>query len=179
MQKLIAPVATFAVLVSSAVAAEDPQLSIAAETPHVEIARLQTARRGITLPDLEIRFLIDARCPESEVPLSLMLSIADSRHHVPAVEIGAVLASGLSVSVPARQMAPVFMHDFCTDASEQRAAMVPDLLSAQGSLTCGRENEAPNSVKYASTGVDVSLSCSAIAGPPEPDTVPEGELVDF
>ena len=172
-------IATGLAAVSGPAAGEDPRLSIAAEPPRVEIPEQQAARHGIVLPSLEIRFRIDARCPAPQVPVSLMLSIADSRRYVPANEIGAVLESGLTITVPSPQIAPVFMHDFCTDKGTRREATVPGLLSAQGSLACGSADDPAASINYASAGVDVNLACPGEAGEADSEGENEDRLFDL
>jgi len=141
--------------------AEDPQLTIAADRPIIELSHRQLTRRGVVLPSLEVHFRIDARCPMPHTPVSMMLSIADSRRHVQGTEIDSALNSGLSITVPAPQIAPVFMPGFCAGDDTRQDATVPDLLSVQGSLTCGSEDDSSTTVSYASAGIDVSLRCPA------------------
>ena len=169
MTKALIVVAVGIVAACRPAIAEDLQLTIAADTPIIELSQRQLTRRGVVLPSLEVHFRIDARCPTPHTPVSMMLSIADSRRHVPGSEIDSALNSGLSITVPAPQIAPVFMPGFCAADDTRRDATVPDLLSVQGSLTCGSKDEPSTTIKYASAGVAVSLRC------PADDEQPVGE----
>ena len=67
-----------------------------------------------------------------------------------------------AVTIPASQIGPVAVEDFCAGNSddsdtEQRVIRIPAVLSAQASLLC--ESDAGSNITYASESLDVTLHC--------------------
>lgn len=155
---LFVPVAS---LSSTSIAWAD-ELALSANTPEVSISTRPAGRNFMRLPALKYDFAVDASCGDGLSPESLSLSIADTRvtnslnnDTGPRVE--------LSVNVPASQIGPIAVDQFCstdsTDSGEDGHATlrVPAVLSAQAALMCF--SESGNEMTYASESLDVLLRC--------------------
>lgn len=121
------------------------------------------------LPDLEYQFRIDAVCRRGLSPASLSLAIADTRRNFNAEQIAAGALDEVRLLVPAAQIAPVVIQDFCVaeggageTASAASPLTVPAALSAQASLLC--LGDADQSMKYASANLDILLVCDVAGG---------------
>jgi hypothetical protein len=156
------------------------RLEFAAEPPVVAVPATTPGRRFIDLPALEYRFEVQAACTGNRTPRSLSISVADSRVALAGAAINADAAGELVLTVPARQLAPIAVDDFCvaapvageTAAEESEAASsfiaasapphlltVPAVVSAQASLVCG--DDAGSSIRYVTKPLAVTLACAA------------------
>jgi hypothetical protein len=144
-------------------------LNVTASEPQIHISRRAGRRDYLHLPSLEYAFLLSARCGAEFEPLSVSLSIADSRKSLPANHL-AELASGveLKMTVPAKQLAPLAIENFCVEnedekkpdtASTEATVLVHAIYSAQASLLCGNDDQ--QQIVYASRPLDVTLICGA------------------
>lgn len=152
-------------------------LSVAAETPEVSVKPQVPGRRSLSLPSLEYAFSVEARCPDDWTPESLSLNIADSRISRTGKDLENQVNQQLDITVPARQLAPLTLRDFCvidpvgegsTTAAEKpvlprqvagssRLSLVAAL--AHASLRCTRDDE--HKTVYVSQPLDVTLICEA------------------
>ena len=93
-------------------------------------------------------------------PETLSLSIADTRVTKNQEDIQST-ATSLSVNVPASQIGPVAVEQFCTAESiEQEGRLslrLSSVLSAQSSLLC--VGDKGNDMTYASASLDIVLQC--------------------
>ncbi len=141
------------------------RLELAAEPPVIPVTARAPGRRFIELPSLEYRFEVDAACAGSRTPRSLSISIADSRLSLSGGELET--AGEFVLRVPARQLAPVAVDDFCVDTPAMNAApqlTVPGVVSAQASLVCGDEDS--SGIRYVVQPLAVTLACTVPAGSP-------------
>lgn len=159
------------------------KVALAVETPSVEVRPRPPGRQLLDLPALEYSFEVDARCKEQWVPESLSLSIADSRVVLGASQLSAGEPRRVSLKIPARQLAPVVIHDFCIvedavatpglkvdrlpTSVSQPGITIKSVLSAQASLLCRKDEE--RSIVYVSKPLDVTLICLAPAAPSPAD----------
>lgn len=145
---------------TSAALSGQAYLALSHRAPEIDIHPGSSRRGSLRLPALEFHFSVDARCPEMQAAKSLMISIADSRKRVMESALQSALKSGLSVTVPSQQIAPISVGDFCADDKTETRAYITmgDLLSAQGALSCGTGSE--TSITYVSTSLDVRLHCA-------------------
>jgi len=145
---------------TSAALSGQAYLVLSHRAPEIDIDPGSSRRGILRLPELEFHFSIDARCPESQPAQSLMISIADSRRRVMANALQNALQSGISLTVPSRQIAPVSVGAFCTtERTDTRPYFTAkELLSAQGALSCGTDSD--TSITYTSTSLDVRLHCA-------------------
>ncbi len=144
-------------------AAMTGDLVVSASTPAVEVSTRPAGRNFMRLPTLRYEFVLTANCPGTLSAQSLSLSIADTRVAVGRDEIGAGSRLEMSVAVPAAQIAPVAVENFCTPDDPEAAQnepgtlRIPSILSAQAALTCGDEES--SEITYASESLDVLLRC--------------------
>ncbi len=146
----------------------DNSLSMHADTPEVSVESRATKRSFLRLPTLQYAFRFDAVCSANLKPVSLLLSVADTRKTLDANEIEANATTAVSLSIPASQIAPVAIQGFCEqvdsreDGGGQRRQRneymtIPAALSAQASLRCA--SESGEQTVYVSWPLDVKLIC--------------------
>jgi hypothetical protein len=147
----------------------DHSLLLTADTPSVNLAPRSSRPSFFRLPGLRYAFTIDASCVDDFKPVSLFLSIADTRKTLHGAEIESENGITMSLDIPAGQIAPVAIRDFCIQAENEELTAgqdietrnapltLPAALSAQASLRCASET-AEHTV-YVSRSLDVMLIC--------------------
>jgi hypothetical protein len=139
-----------------------------ADTPMVSIDPRRSNRNFLRLPTLQIVFRINARCIDDRKPVSIQLSVADTRKTLHADKIEVNATTEISLSIPANQIAPVAIREFCKlpespqDVGNRHRQLndritIPAALSAQASLRCA--SESGEQTIYVSTPLDVTLIC--------------------
>lgn len=140
------------------------ELEIAASTPDVEVSTRAAGRNFMQLPSLRYDMVLATSCPERFSARALSLSIADTRIALDAGNMSDGPPFEVSISVPAAQIAPVAVEDFCTEDdgeapdSVAQTLTIPSLLSAQAALTCTSDES--TEITYASASLDVLLRCA-------------------
>ncbi len=143
-------------------------LSVVANSPTVSVAPRDPGRNFLRLPTLEYVFEVRAKCSNGRLPKSLSLNVADSRSSLAADKIVNDGPTEISLQVPASQIGPLVVEDFCVAAAEeddeplsdvQTQVSIPAALSAQASLLCEGEDE--KAMTYVSQTLDVSLVCES------------------
>jgi hypothetical protein len=128
-------------------------------------------RNTLRLPTLEYRFEIQVNCAENRSPGSLSLSVADTRKSLVAEEITANGPTQVKLKIPAGQIAPLVIENFCVDdgagesngdGDSRQRITIPSALSAQASLLC--ENDDDKVMTYVSRPLDVDLVCDSDSG---------------
>lgn len=151
-------------------------LTVAADTPVVTLVPRNPGRRFVRLPTLEYTFEIRTECSDERLPGSLSLNVADTRKSLAADKIVSDGATEVSLRIPASQIAPLVIEDFCIVEAErdgngmsdaQTQITIPAALSAQASLLC--EGDEDNAMTYVSRPLDVLLVC---------ERAPDGESSD-
>ena len=152
------------------------EVTLNSETPVVDVALRRAGRQFLDLPALEYTFAVEARCGDEWRPESLSLNVADSRVALGAGQLSDNAHSEIVLNVPAQQLAPLAVHDFCllpedatahpAEASHRVPAASSPLtiravLSAQASLLCVSKHE--RRITYVSQPLDVMLTCTAQA----------------
>jgi hypothetical protein len=155
-------------------------LTVAAEVAAIAVAAQPPERHFFELPSLDYVFRVEARCHGDWKPESLSVTVADSRVTRTGTELEGNANQLLELKVPAKQLAPIAMRDFCViaPATEGSAAEseMPDwnrgttarpgqmtigaALSVHASLRCSLGDE--QRIIYVSQPLDVTLTC---AGP--------------
>lgn len=139
------------------------ELAVTASTPDVEVSTRPAGRNFVQLPDLRYHMVLTMRCPDLLSARAVSLSIADTRIALDAERLMEGPQVEVSIDVPATQIAPVAIEDFCsgddpetTDAGAH-SLEIPSVLSAQAALTCASEDR--TEMTYASASLDVHLRC--------------------
>lgn len=144
-------------------------LSVMADAPVVPVSPRNPGRSFIRLPTLEYRFKIQTQCTDSRSPGSLSLNVADTRKSLAADQIVSGGPTEISLRIPASQIAPLVVEDFCVMPGDKiidgtvEAAMqmtIPSALSAQASLLC--EGAEDKTMTYVSRPLDVALVCEPL-----------------
>lgn len=146
----------------------DGHLQVDVDAAEVTIAPGPPGLRLVQLSDLTFKMRIAAHCVEDLRPESIAINIADSRRYValdadspaPEQQDANDARTEQTIEVPAQQLAPLTINNFCFDdtASDGDVLVrVPDALSAQLSLNCVGENR--QSIIYQSVALSVALTC--------------------
>lgn len=154
-----------AVTAAGPTAAKDT-LSVAADAPAVPLSPRVPGRNFVRLPTLEFRFEIHTHCSNGRSPEALSLSVADTRISLPADQVISDGPTEISLRIPAGQIAPLVVEDFCVVQVAKNGDSISEAptritihaaLSAQASLLC--EGDEDKAITYVSQPLDVSLVC--------------------
>ena len=125
--------------------------AVAQITPHA------AGQRQIRAPKVSFSLRTRFACRGNTVPLSLSIGIADTLfRHVPAAGERSLLAT---VDVPAGQIAPLNIGDFCVAGHESgdNDLLLPGVATAQVSLRC--DVGAPPVLQVTSVSLPLRLQC--------------------
>jgi hypothetical protein len=162
----IVPVVFLLAVAAAGPAVAKDFLSVVANSPAVPLAPRNPGRNFVRLPTLEYMFEIYTYCSDSRSPASLSLNVADTRKSLQASQIASDGPTEISLKIPANQIAPLVVEDFCivevqedSDAisESQTQITIPAALSAQASLLCAGDED--KAITYVSSTLDVSLVC--------------------
>ncbi len=159
-------------LLSPAHLAAQPPLShrlgVNANTPVVTIETREAGKDLIQLPSLQYDLSIEPQCVADFSPSVLSLSIADTRRSFNADSIPESIELTVEFAVPAAQIGPLTVEEFCVVAEESPAddvgihtpeqLNIPTILSLQASLLCANDTE--SQIVYAAKSLDVTLQCA-------------------
>jgi hypothetical protein len=157
-----------ALLALAATAAEGPRLLVSASVPVVEIIPRSSDAPLIRLPKLTYDFRIRSSCAEGLNIQYVMISVADTRKKIMADELANKTEVIIPMTIPAKQIAPVNVADFCragstdSDGNDYDPGLktVAGAFSAQASMLCA--DETVEQVTFVSASLDVSLSCISV-----------------
>lgn len=155
-----------ALLALAAKAGEEPRLLVSASVPVVELIPRSSNAPLIRLPKLSFDFRIRSSCAEGLNIQSVMISVADTRKKIMADKLANQDEAIIPMTIPAKQIAPVNVADFCRSGSTDGNDFDPGLktvagaLSAQASMLCADETQ--EQVTFVSASLDVSLSCVSV-----------------
>lgn len=139
--------------------AEVDRLRVHAEPAVALITMQQGGRTLVSLPPLEFQLSISPHCAASGQPESLSITIADTQRTLRGEDLPSTTTIDLSMRVPASQLAPFALREFCADpASEGESLMLTAALAAQVSLRCIRGEE--QSIVFAAQPLDIRLECT-------------------
>ncbi len=141
-------------------------LLVTADAPLVPLLPRNPGRNFVRLPTLEYNFEIRVHCSDSRSPALLSLNVADTRKSLAAEQIISDGPTEISLRIPASQIAPRVIEDFCVvqpggngdrNSVAHPQIAIPAVLSAQVSLLC--EGDEDQAITYVSRALDVSLRC--------------------
>jgi len=163
--RYLLPVLLLLSVTGKAESTPDGSLTITANTPVALISPRQANKKFIQLPSLEYAFAIRVGCLKNRKPTSLLLSVADTRKFLDAEDISSGPSVEVTLRIPAAQIGPIAVEDFCHVADENVAGnnsvteelIISAALSAHASLRC--ESESDQNVIYVSQPLDVNLIC--------------------
>ena len=158
---------TIAACSGAVMAQTSARLEASADPVSARITPVSEGRKLVSLPSLEFRIGVDARCSDDEQPRSVSVSVADTRTTLSGDGIIRDATNFVSLTVPASQIAPIPVNEFCTSEDwADRQMLVADAVTAHLSLRCG--NEQGESIIYATRQLAVALTCeSASQADPE------------
>ncbi len=140
-------------------------IELTADVPTVTVAPRPSGQLAVQLPNLTFALAVTVDCKANWVPDSVSISVADSGASINAERLQAGGDLKLELRIPANQIAPLRMEDFCTideldvpGAAIQESISVLGFMSAQVSLRCATEAE--QSTIYVTKPLDVVLQCA-------------------
>ena len=172
---LTVPAALLLAVTATGPALGNDTLSVMADAPVVPLSLRGPGRSFVRLPTLEYKFEIQTQCTESRSPGSLSLSVADTRRWLAADDIIIDGPTEIRLRIPASQIAPLVIEDFCILRSEEDGEgngdppaqiTIPAALSVQTSLLC--EGDEDKVMTYVSRPLDVLLVCESAPRDEEP-----------
>lgn len=146
----------------SGIPAADPVLTVHAKKAIVQLQPRDALRQQVTLPALDIAILASFDCPDANRALSLTLGISDTHQYFGPDLLASDASVEASFKVPASQLAPVSVPDFCVLGKpvNDSGMPLPGLATAQASLRCGGDS-GTTSVHFDSVTVPAMLYCVA------------------
>lgn len=137
---------------------EVDRLDIHTEPAVAELSMQQSGRKLVRLPDIEFRVGISTYCANNGQRESVSITIADTHRTVPAAELQAAKTVDVAMRIPARQIAPLALREFCIDtSSEGESVLITAALAVQASLRCSRGEE--QSIVFAAEALDIRVDC--------------------
>jgi hypothetical protein len=129
-------------------------------------------QREIRLPALDVVIVASIECPANSEAFSLTVSVSDTHQHYGPEVLADASSLEAAFSVPARQLAPVVISEFCIKGApaDDQGLKLDGVATAQLSMRCRDENDLA-SVHFASAAIPVRLYCS-------PDGEPEASSID-
>lgn len=149
---------------ASAAWADRHLLEVEAVAANVAVAPGDVRRDSLRLPALEYVFDLTTRCAEPFEPVSVSLTVADTRRTIDTEDLQAGGDAGeFRLTVPANQLSPVPVVGFCV-ADDARAGesttgemLLRATLSVGASLICASGDT--QEITYASAPLDVRVRC--------------------
>lgn len=147
--------------VSTELAAAGDALTLQANETSAQLALREQGPQQVSLPSLEFSLLATIACPAGAAVESVTASIADTQMRFGPDDISDQSALDVRISVPANQVAPVTVTDFCVAGvpGDKNTLLVPGVATAQVSLRCRSEKE--SSVYFESVVLPIRLLCLA------------------
>ncbi|MDH3480616.1 MAG: hypothetical protein OEM50_02795 [Gammaproteobacteria bacterium] len=161
MKRLRVPIVLAVCLcITTIVAAADGPLTLRANESSAQLVPRKQGPQQVSLPSLEFSLVATVDCPSDADVEAVTVSIADTHKHFGPAEIGDEAALDVRIRVPANQVAPIAIADFCIDggAGDEKGLLVPGIATAQASLRC--RSETGLSVYFASTVLPLRLDCA-------------------
>ena len=145
----------------AAIASADNTLTLHANEISTQIEPQDQRDTQTRLPSLDVSLLASFNCPQDAQAHSITVSVADSHKRYGPDEIADAEILEISVTVPAAQIAPVSLSNFCVDEApiNEVSLLLHSVATAQVSLRC--RNQSDTSVHFASTALPLRLFCKA------------------
>lgn len=145
-------------------------LSVSVDVPSITLPSTTAGRNFIRLPTVDYTLSINSRCGKSLSPSSLAISVADTRIRISGSEIETEEPTVVQLRIPANQIPPLALDDFCVAAnntvepsvstnSDNRQQLISAAMSAQISLLCVDKDDSEQSMTYASQPLNVTIVC--------------------
>jgi len=153
-----------------AAAAADSVLNVKAKEAKALIQPRDAQQQHVSLPALDVAVLATMACPLGANAESLTVSVSDTHRYFSADLLSDPLSDNApleaALSVPADQLAPVAIPDFCVsgEQSDDEELELPGIATAHISLRCLGDDDS-RSVHFSSVSVPVRLYCRAEGDP--------------
>ena len=167
------PCLLVAVLTPVAVLSTDGEpLTVHVQESTAKLAPGDETPREIRLPALDVAIVASLQCPASAKATSLVVSVSDTHQSYGPEVLADAVSLEAAFSVPARQLAPVVISEFCINGADpdDQGLRLHGVATAQVSMRCRDENDS-TSLYFASVPIPVRLYC-------HPDGEPEASSTD-
>lgn len=128
-------------------------------------------QREIRLPAIDVAIVAAIECPASASASSLIVSVSDTHKYYGPEVLADAVSLEAAFTVPARQLAPVAISDFCVKGApmENQSLRLDGVATAQLSMRCRDENDSAT-VHFTSAPIPVRLYCRPDGEPESPST---------
>jgi hypothetical protein len=128
-------------------------------------------QREIRLPSIDVAIVASLECPAGATASSLMVSVSDTHKYYGPEVLADAISLEAAFTVPARQLAPVAISEFCVKdvPLENQGLQLDGVATAQLSMRCRDENESAT-VHFTSVPIPVRLYCRPDGEPESPST---------
>ncbi len=146
--------------VTTGLLAADEALTLQANETSVQLAPREQGPQQVSLSSLEFSLHATTACPPGTDVESVTVSIADTHKRFGPDDISDNSALDVRLSVPADQVAPVTVSDFCVsgEPGDKNGLLVPGVATAQASLRCQGDNK--SSLYFKSAVLPIRLHCA-------------------
>lgn len=167
------PCLLVAVLYPMAVFSTDGDtLTIQVKESTAELEPGDAKQREVRLPALDVAIIASLECPASSKAASLIVSVSDTHQYYGPGVLADAVSLEAAFSVPASQLAPVVISEFCVKGTpaDNQGLRLHGIATAQISMRCRDDNDS-TSLHVTSVPIPVRLYC-------RPDAAPEASSAD-
>lgn len=152
--------------------ADDGVLTVQVKESTANLQPGDAKQREVRLPALDVILTASLVCPARAKAAALTVSVSDTHHYYGPELLADAVSLEAAFSVPARQLAPVIISDFCVTGGpmDDQGLRLHGVATAQISMRCRDENDA-TSLHFTSIPLPVRLYC-------RPDAAPEASSTD-
>lgn len=144
----------------AALTADGDALTVQVEESAVNLEPDDAMQREVRLPALDVAITASLECPASARVASLTVSVSDTHQYFGPEVLADAVSLEAAFSVPARQLAPVVISNFCVTGGtiDEQGLRLHGVATAQISMRCRDENDSA-SLHVASIPIPVRLYC--------------------
>lgn len=152
--------------------ADGDALTVQVEESTANLEPGDAMRREVRLPALDVAITASFECPASAKVTSLTVSVSDTHQYFGPEVLADAISLEAAFSIPARQLAPVVISNFCVTGgrADAQGLRLHGVATAQVSMRCRDENDSA-SLHVTSLPIPVRLYC-------RPDAAPEASSTD-
>jgi len=149
---LLYPIAVFA--------ADGDALTVQVEESTANLEPGDAMQREVRLPTLDVALTASLECPASAKAASLTVSVSDTHQYFGPEVLADAVSLEAAFSVPAHQLAPVVISNFCVTGgpADDQGLKLHGVATAQVSMRCRDENDSA-SLHVTSIPIPVRLYC--------------------
>lgn len=152
-----------------ALSADGAAMTVLAKESIARVEPGDAKQREVRLPALDVAVVASIECPGNATATSLIVSVSDTHHYFGPKVLADAVTLEAAFEVPARQLAPVVIPEFCVRGApdDDQSLKLNGVATAQLSMRCSDENDA-SSIHFTSVQIPVRLYCLPDGEPAAP-----------